>query len=180
MSQWCVAALQPQSLKASCLWEGPTDMLCKPGYQDGVPEKGFVGGWWRFRVRPGLNRHFSPHENFLSDRGQRLFANTYWASQRLALERIEVPTPVCANWSDHGLHTRGQLEGFAHIASADKWLYTHGGRKWESFYSPEMCDTNVCSERQGLCGLPRTLPRLRLSHGWRKRMRYSVVSLSTS
>jgi putative CocE/NonD family hydrolase len=46
---------------------------------------------------------------------------------------------VCASWSDHGLHTRGSLEGFERIGSRDKWLFTHGRRKWETFYSPEAC-----------------------------------------
>ena len=40
-------------------------------------------------------------------------------------------------WSDKGLHTRGTFEVFRRIASKDKWLYTHGGRKWERFYSED-------------------------------------------
>ncbi len=44
---------------------------------------------------------------------------------------------VCASWSDHGLHTRGSLEGFERIASKQKWLFTHGRKKWETFYSDE-------------------------------------------
>lgn len=29
------------------------------------------------------------------------------------------------------------MEGFKQIASKQKWLYTHGRKKWEVFYSQE-------------------------------------------
>jgi putative CocE/NonD family hydrolase len=50
---------------------------------------------------------------------------------------IDIPALVCASWSDHGLHTRGSLLGFERIGSNQKWLFTHGGRKWETFYGEE-------------------------------------------
>ena len=53
------------------------------------------------------------------------------------LENIEVPALVCASWSDHGLHTRGSIEGFERISSRQKWLFTHGRKKWETFYGEE-------------------------------------------
>lgn len=137
MSQWRVAALQPSSLRAICPWEGATDLLREFGYQDGVPETGFVGVWWRFRMESGHNKRFPMSEDFPADRDRHPFDDAYWEAKRPALERIEVPALVCASWSDHGLHTRGSLEGFERIASPQKWLYTHGGRKWETFYSPE-------------------------------------------
>jgi hypothetical protein len=137
MSQWRVAALQPPSLRAICPWEGVTDLLRELSYQDGVPETGFVGVWWRFRMQPGHNKRFPMSENFPADRDQHPFDDAYWEAKRPALERIEVPALVCASWSDHGLHTRGSLIGFERIASTQKWLYTHGGRKWETFYSPK-------------------------------------------
>ena len=136
MSQWRVAALRPPSLKAICPWEGVTDLLRELAYQDGVPETGFTTLWWR-RLRRAHNRHFAMAENFLEERDRHPFDDAYWASKRPALERIEVPALICASWSDHGLHTRGSLEGFERIGSAQKWLYTHGGRKWHTFYSPE-------------------------------------------
>jgi predicted acyl esterase len=137
MSQWRVAALRPPSLLAICPWEGATDLLREFGYQDGVPETGFVGVWWRFRMEPGHNKRFQMNENFPADRDQHPLDDAYWEAKRPVLERIEVPALVCASWSDHGLHTRGSLLGFERIASSHKWLYTHGGRKWETFYSPE-------------------------------------------
>ena len=51
------------------------------------------------------------------------------------LERITVPVLVCASWTDKGLHSRGSFEVFRRAASKDKWLYNHGGNKWDRFYS---------------------------------------------
>jgi uncharacterized protein len=139
MSQWRVAALRPPSLKAICPWEGATDLLRELGYQDGVPETGFVSLWWR-RMKRGHNRRFPMAEDFPRDRDRHPLDDAYWAAKRPTLERIEVPALVCVSWSDHGLHTRGSLEGFEQIGSAQKWLYTHGGRKWHTFYAPEERD----------------------------------------
>lgn len=44
---------------------------------------------------------------------------------------------VCGSWSDHGLHGRGSFVGFEEISSEKKWLFTHGRRKLETFYSEE-------------------------------------------
>ena len=166
MSQWRVAALRPPSLRAICPWEGVTDLLRELGYQDGVPETGFVGVWWRFRMEPGHNRRFPMNENFPADRDQHPLDDAYWEAKRPGLERIEVPALVCASWSDHGLHTRGSLEGFERIASAQKWLYTHGGRKWERFYAPEAREVQRRFFDHFLKGEPNgweTTPRVRLA-----------------
>ena len=48
-----------------------------------------------------------------------------------------MPALICASWSDQGLHTRGSIEGFMRISSGQKWLYTHGGNKWERYYSAD-------------------------------------------
>jgi hypothetical protein len=67
-------------------------------------------------------------EDFLAQREAHPLDDAYWASKRPILEKIEVPALVCANWSDHGLHTRGSIEAFERISSAQKWLFTQGGR----------------------------------------------------
>jgi len=41
-----------------------TDLLREFAYQDGVPETGFLGTWWRFRMKRGRNRRFSMAEDF--------------------------------------------------------------------------------------------------------------------
>jgi putative CocE/NonD family hydrolase len=140
MSQWRVAALRPPSLKAIIPWEGVTDLLREFGYQDGVRETGFVSTWWRFRMQRGRNRRFAMAENFPRERDRHPLDDDWWAGKRPRLEAIDVPALVCASWSDHGLHTRGSFEGFQRIGSPDKWLFTHGRRKWETFYSREARD----------------------------------------
>jgi predicted acyl esterase len=137
MSQWRVAALRPPSLKAIVPWEGVTDMLREFAYQDGVRETSFIGTWWRFRMKRGRNRRFALAEDFLAERDRHPLDDDWWASRRPRLDAIDVPALVCASWSDHRLHTRGSLEGFERIGSRDKWLFTHGRRKWETFYSSE-------------------------------------------
>jgi hypothetical protein len=102
-----------------CPWEGATDLLRELAYQDSVTETAFSTLWWR-RLQRAHNRHFAMAENLLEERDRHPFDDGYWASKRPALERIEVPALSCASWSDHGLHTRGSLEGFERIGSARK------------------------------------------------------------
>lgn len=53
------------------------------------------------------------------------------------LENIDVPTLVCASWSNHGLHSRGSAEAFLRVSSPDTWMCTHGRLQWETMYSPD-------------------------------------------
>ncbi len=66
-----------------------------------------------------------------------IFANQNMIQGNPRLELITVPALICASWSDKGLHTRGSFEVYRMISSGDKWLYTHGGKKWERFYSED-------------------------------------------
>jgi predicted acyl esterase len=137
MSQWHVAALKPPHLCAIVPWEGVTDLYRELAFHGGIPETKFVPTWFRMRIRRGRNRRFPLAEDFLADRERHPLDDAYWASKRPTLESIEVPALVCASWSDHGLHTRGSIEGFERISSREKWLFTHGRKKWETFYGDE-------------------------------------------
>src|SRR5690606_17121909 len=64
------------------------------------------------------------------------FFDDYWKSKVPDFAAITVPAYVVASWSDQGVHTRGTLEGFKNIASKEKWLEVHGGKKWGYFYEP--------------------------------------------
>jgi hypothetical protein len=143
MSQWGVAALRPPALKAIVPWESVTDLLRELGYQDGVRESGFVRVWWNIRMKRGHNKRFAIAEDFLQERDARPFDDDWWASKRPAFEMIDVPALVCASWSDQGLHTRGSFLGFEGIGSKQKWLFTHGRRKWETFYGEEARNTQL-------------------------------------
>jgi uncharacterized protein len=139
MSQWRVAALQPPSLKAICPWEGgaAADLLREMAYHDGVPETGFMKTWWKNRFGRGHNRHFPLAEDYVVEAAKHPLDDEYWASKRPDLRRITVSALVCGSWSDHGLHGRGSFVGFEEIRSERKWLFTHGRRKLETFYSEE-------------------------------------------
>ncbi|MGA2666001.1 MAG: CocE/NonD family hydrolase [Nitrososphaerales archaeon] len=140
MSQWSAAALRPSGLGAIIPWEGATDLLRELAYQDGVRESGFVTLWWNNRMKRRHNKRFTMAEDFLKERDARPLDDDWWASKRATLETIDVPALVCASWSDQGLHTRGSLLGFERIGSRQKWLFTHGRRKWETFYGEEARD----------------------------------------
>jgi predicted acyl esterase len=136
MSQWRVAALRPPHLRAIVPWEGVTDPYRELAFHGGIPETKFIGFWAR-RLRLGRNHSGPPAEDVQAQIAAHPLDDTYWASKRPALEDIEVPALVCASWSDHGLHTRGSIEGFERISSRQKWLFTHGRKKWETFYGDE-------------------------------------------
>lgn len=137
MSQWRVAALKPPHLCAIVPWEGVTDLYREFAFHGGIPETKFIPLWAKVRIKRGHNRRFPLAEDFLTEKAAHPLDDAYWASKRPILENIEVPALVCASWSDHGLHTRGSIEGFARISSRQKWLFTHGRKKWETFYGEE-------------------------------------------
>lgn len=128
-TQWRVAALHPPHLAAINPWEGVSDFYREFAYHGGMPETHFL---------PGLKTHMS----FSSTRAEDIvemakdhpLLDDYWASKNADLSKITVPAFVVASWSDHGLHSRGTLEGFKKIASKDKWLLVHGRKKWQYFY----------------------------------------------
>jgi len=133
MSQRRVAALKPPHLRAIVPWEGVTDLYREFAFHGGIPEGKFIPIWFKIRIKRGRNRRFPLAEDFLIERERHPLDDAYWLLKRPILEDIEVPALVCANWSDHGLHTRGSIEGFERISSREKWLFTHGRKKWETF-----------------------------------------------
>ena len=137
MSQWRVAALRPPHLTAMIPWEGVSDLYREFVFQGGIPETGFIPIWWKNRMLRGCNKKFELAEDFLAEVERHPLHDEYWRAKQTLLERIEVPALVCASWSDQGLHTRGSFEAFARIGSREKWLYTHGRKKWETYYSAE-------------------------------------------
>ena len=137
MSQWHAAALNPPHLRAFVPWEGVTDLYRELAFHGGIPETKFVSLWAKMRLARGHNPRFPMAEHFLVDRAAHPLDDSFWAPKRPTLERITTPALVCANWSDHGLHTRGSIEGFERISSPQKWLFTHGRKKWETFYGEE-------------------------------------------
>ena len=130
MSQWKAAALRPPSLKAMCPWEGFTDAyrdLCRPG---GIREDGFMKQWAK------ALKHARLTYDLADEQRQRPLRDEWWQSLVPDLARIEVPILICGSFSDNNLHGRGSFRGFQQVGSSERFLYTHRGGKWATFYAP--------------------------------------------
>jgi uncharacterized protein len=136
MSQWRVAALRPRGLRAIVAWEGASDLLREFAYHGGIPETGFVPIWWKNRMLRGHHHGATMSEDFPVDARQHPLDDAYWSAKRPNVGAIEVPALVAASWSDQGLHTRGTLLAYEQLGGP-KWLFIHGRRKWETYYSAE-------------------------------------------
>jgi len=129
--QWQVATLNPPHLAAINPWEGWSDTYREVVRHGGIPETFF---WPYIQVRWGASDQ--PVEDLWAETREHPLFDDFWASKAAPLEEIRVPAFVVASWSDHGLHTRGTLEGFRRISSSDKWLEIHGRKKWAHYYDP--------------------------------------------
>ncbi len=133
-SQWRAASLNPPHLAAINPWEGVSDFYREFCFHGGIPETVFTArlrndGWCRTTTRI---------EDFVGMALRHPLFDDYWASKNADLSKITVPAFVVASWTDHGLHTRGTLEGFKKISSKEKWLLVHGRKKW-SFFHDQFC-----------------------------------------
>jgi predicted acyl esterase len=124
-SQWSVAALRPPHLAAINPWEGWSDTYNEIVRHGGIPETSF---WPHIQVRWGVSDRLV--EDLWALTQEHPFFDEYWRSKVADLAAIDVPAFVVASWSDHGVHTRGTLEGFKKISSREKWLEVHGSKKW--------------------------------------------------
>ncbi|HTV78345.1 MAG TPA: CocE/NonD family hydrolase [Steroidobacteraceae bacterium] len=131
-AQWRVAELNPPHLAAINPWEGWSDTYREVVRHGGIPDTHF---WPYIQVRWGASTQ--KIEDLWAETAEHPFFDDFWASKAAALERIRTPAFVVASWSDHGLHSRGTLEGFRRISSSDKWLEVHGRKKWAHYYDPQ-------------------------------------------
>jgi predicted acyl esterase len=153
---WQIGALNPPHLAAIMPWEGFTDMYREFAYHGGIRETGHTGMvermmGWPGRVREHIGRNYDAHP----------FDDDYWAYKNAVLPDIQVPLYVCASWSDHGLHTRGTIEGWRKARSKNKWLQIHGRQKWAEYYKAEniarqrmFFDRFLLGKDSGIEGLP--------------------------
>ncbi len=131
-SQWQVAALNPPHLAAINPWEGWNDTYREVVRHGGIPETWF---WPYIQQRWGAS--VTEVEDLAAETEAHPWYDEFWDSKSAELEKITVPAFVVASWSDHGMHTRGTLEGFRRISSERKWLDVHGRKKWAHYYLPE-------------------------------------------
>ncbi|MBU9360810.1 CocE/NonD family hydrolase [Burkholderia multivorans] len=132
VSQWHAAAKRPPHLAAINPWEGWTDPYREVAYHGGIPDSWFYGF-----VQSVAQFGLTEHEDMVTMAAEHPLFDEYWKGKIALLENIEVPAYVVASWSDHGLHTRGTLEGFKRISSKEKWLEIHGRKKWGYYYDPK-------------------------------------------
>lgn len=132
ISQYRAAALTPAHLKAICPWEGFTDLyrdFARPG---GIQEDGFLTMW------SGVTAKGTRTEvDLLGEVQAHDLDDEFYRTHAPHLEDITVPMLVCGSFSDHLLHSRGSHEAFRRAGSPQKWLWTHRGGKWSTFYSEE-------------------------------------------
>lgn len=131
--QWRVAALRPPHLAAINPWEGFTDLYRDYSFHGGIPETAFSTLWLNTRVGFGGGRV----EDIAAEAEAHPLVDEYWQQKAIDLTAIDVPAYVVAGWGDHGLHTRGTIDGFRQIGSAQKWLEVHGQQKWGYYYHPQ-------------------------------------------
>lgn len=129
--QWAAAALRPPHLAAINPWEGFSNLYYEVAAHGGIPETQFSP-----MLGPLIAKTHGQVEDVAANAMNHPFFDEYWQGKVAALSAIDVPAYVVASWTDHGLHTRGTLEGFRRMASARKWLEIHGRKKWAYFYQP--------------------------------------------
>lgn len=131
-TQWRVAALNPPHLAAINPWEGWSDTYREVATHGGIPDTHFFPLLWN-RWGAGTNMI----EDWEAEVKEHPLFDAFWRSKAADFSTITVPAYVVASWTDQGLHTRGTMEGFKHIRSAQKWLEIHGRKKWAYYYVPE-------------------------------------------
>ena len=131
-SQYQVACLKPPHLKAIIPWESFTDRYRQLNFPGGIPETFF---WLRLQ---------SDFFNIPEEETKKQFPllidpvrNQDQKNNAIPVEKIEVPMLECGSWADKGVHTPGSFDAFRRSSSKEKWLYTHGGIKWERYYSED-------------------------------------------
>lgn len=138
IAQWRMAATRPPHLAAICPWEGFTDVyrdFARPG---GVREDGFMRLWSTM-----LKRQRRSAVDVREQQVARPLIDDWWRARDPDLSRIEVPMLVCGSFSDHNLHSAGSFHGFERSGSSQKWLYTHRGPKWSTFYGTEALEAQA-------------------------------------
>jgi predicted acyl esterase len=159
MNMYQVAALQPPHLVAICPWEGVSDFYREMFYHGGILSQ-FPGNWFPRQIKTvqyGLGERAA--KSFLTGEsvgGPETMSDEQLARNRVDfaaeikkhpwmgdwhkglnadLSKITVPMLSAGNWGGHGLHLRGNVEGFTQSSSKQKWLEIHGLEHWTHFYT---------------------------------------------
>ncbi|KAF2161174.1 hypothetical protein M409DRAFT_59429 [Zasmidium cellare ATCC 36951] len=161
MNQWLVAGLQPPHLTAMIPWEGAADCYRDFMRHGGIVSNTFYENWFPKQILsnqhgnpagytdPWMNEKATGPENLSEEELQANWVNCIaealqrptdddWYRERSPVwDRVVTPFLSASNWGGHGLHGRGNTEGFTRAASKEKWLEIHAGRHDEGFYLNE-------------------------------------------
>jgi predicted acyl esterase len=160
MNQWQVAALQPPHLSAMFIFEGAADyyrdmtyhggIFCTFGralygpaivsVQNGRGSRGYrsrITGDWVSGPDTLTEEELSANRlDWYRETLDHKFANDeFWTSRMPDFSMINVPFVSAGNLGGHGLHLRGNVEGFMQSASKQKWLELHGLEHWTEYYT---------------------------------------------
>lgn len=161
INQWQVAATEPPHLAAICPWEGGADFYRDLTRHGGILSS-FWASWYERRVLPvqhgvGASGPQSavtgdpvagPETLAPEERAERrvdlveqlrahVLDDEYHRARTPDLRQIRIPLLSAANWGGHGLHARGNFEGYLAASSPHKWLEVHGGSHFGQFSSGE-------------------------------------------
>ena len=132
-TQWWVATLNPEPLKAIMPWEGKNDYYREWTTHGGIPETFFSHNWvnmqtkrWNRKIE-SMPEHLKEHPLF----------DEFWESKKVPFEKITVPCYVGGGWTSQGLHNRGNIEGYKYISSKNKWMELQGRKYWEYYFLRE-------------------------------------------
>jgi len=159
-TQWMVAAKRPPHLAAICPFEGFSDFYRECARHGGILGT-FMKEWYPHQVenvQHGLGSRGRVNANNgqpISGPGElsqeelrasrididtqlleaELITSPFMEARGTDLAAVEVPVLSCANWGGHGLHLRGNVQGWVHAGSRQKWLEFHGLEHWTEFYT---------------------------------------------
>ena len=159
INQWHVASLQPPHLTAMIPWEGAADFYRDMSRHGGILNT-FWANWYDMQVKTvqhGLGERGPVNPNtgelvcgpdtlsdeeleanrvdFGEDIRRHLLDDDFHRERSPVWSRVRVPFLSAGNWGGHGLHLRGNVEGFIRAASQEKWLELHGLEHWTHFYT---------------------------------------------
>lgn len=160
VNQWVVAAKRPPHLAAICPFEGLSNFYRDAARHGGILNT-FMEAWYpaqvasvqhglgsRGRINPNNGQPISGPEELSEEELQanrvdvktrlleaELITDPYFEGRLADLAAVQVPLLSCANWGGHGLHLRGNVEGWLGAASKQKWLEFHGLEHWTEFYT---------------------------------------------
>ena len=159
INQWHAASRQPEHLAAMCVWEGAADcyrdMTHHGGIlstfwanwydmqvktvQHGLGDRGRVSRITGVRVTGDVELDDAELEANRADLGAEVRSHPlddeFHRDRSPDWSKVDLPLLSAGNWGGHGLHLRGNVEGFVRSNTSRKWLELHGLEHWTHFYT---------------------------------------------